>query len=103
MNELIASGVGVLAAGLSMASFPPQIVKIVRERDAEAVSTRMYLATVSGFAAWTAYALMIGSWPLAGSNLINFILAGTILVLKLRFRDRSSRTLSTAVKKESSP
>jgi MtN3 and saliva related transmembrane protein len=91
MIDLGANAVGVVAAGLSMASFLPQIVKIVRERDASSVSLRMYLVTVTGFTAWIAYGVMIGSWPVAGSNLINLGLSGTILALKWRFGDSPAR------------
>jgi MtN3 and saliva related transmembrane protein len=92
-NEM-ATAVGVAAAACSMSSFVPQILKILRERDASAVSTRMYLVTVTGFAAWIVYGLMIGSWPVAGSNIVNCALAATVLVLKLRLGDGPARTLS---------
>ncbi|HEX4181548.1 MAG TPA: SemiSWEET transporter [Caulobacteraceae bacterium] len=85
MNDLLANGIGVAAACLSMSSFVPQIAKIIKERDAGAVSTRMYLVTVSGFTVWIAYGVMIHSWPVAGSNLVNLGLSGTILALKWRF------------------
>ncbi len=77
--------VGTGAALCSMASFTPQIVKIVRERDASAVSLRMYAVTVTGFVLWTAYGLMTGSWPVAASNIVCLALSATILVLKWRF------------------
>lgn len=77
--------VGTGAALCSMASFVPQIVKIVRERDASAVSLRMYAVTVTGFILWTAYGLMTGSWPVAASNIVCLGLSATILVLKWRF------------------
>lgn len=77
--------VGTGAALCSMASFTPQIVKIVRERDASAVSLRMYAVTVTGFVLWTAYGLMTGSWPVAASNIVCLVLSATILVLKWRF------------------
>jgi len=76
--------VGVAAAVCSMASFIPQIAKIVRERDASAVSLRMYLVTVTGFVFWIAYGVLIGSWPVAVSNVVNLMLSATILVLKWR-------------------
>ena len=87
MTDQWATVVGVAAAGFSMTSFVPQIIKIWRERDVASVSTRMYLATVTGFALWIAYGLMIGSWPLAVSNLINLGLSAVILTLKYRFGD----------------
>ena len=85
MSAVLAADVVGTAAGLcSMASFTPQICKIVCERDASAVSLRMYLITVTGFVLWTIYGLLLGSWPVWASNSINLILAGTILMLKWR-------------------
>lgn len=81
----IADVVGTGAALCSMTSFVPQIVKLVRERDAESVSLRMYAVTVTGFSLWIAYGLMIGSWPIAASNVVCLTLSGTILFLKWRF------------------
>jgi len=86
--SIAANAVGVAAALCSMTSFGPQIVKIWRERDASSVSLRMYIVTVTGFSLWVAYGLLIGSWPVAGSNIVCLILSGTILVLKWRFRGR---------------
>lgn len=77
--------VGVGAALCSMTSFVPQIAKIVRERDAESVSLRMYAVTVTGFSLWAAYGVMTDSWPVAVSNLICLALSATILGLKWRF------------------
>lgn len=78
--------VGTGAALCSMISFVPQIAKIVRERDAESVSLRMYAVTVTGFSLWTAYGLMTRSWPVAVSNLVCLVLAATILAMKWRLR-----------------
>ena len=60
-----ANVVGVAAAACSMISFVPQILKILREHDASSVSVRMYLVTVTGFACWIVYGVLIGSWPVA--------------------------------------
>ena len=77
--------IGTLAALCSMSSFVPQILKIWRERDAESVSLRMYLVTVTGFALWIAYGAMSHSWPVIGSNTVCLILSAIILGLKWRF------------------
>lgn len=81
-----------IAAGLcSMASFIPQIVKIVRERDASSVSLRMYLVTMIGFICWTIYGALSGSWPVTLANAVCLVLVVTILVLRLRFGGERSR------------
>jgi MtN3 and saliva related transmembrane protein len=84
-ESLIANVIGTGAALCSMTSFVPQIAKIRRERDASSVSLKMYAVTVTGFTLWIAYGLMIGSWPVAASNLVCLLLSGTILTLKWRY------------------
>jgi MtN3 and saliva related transmembrane protein len=76
--------VGVGAALCSMSSFVPQILKMLREKVATAISLRMYAVTVTGFVLWSLYGFLIDSWPVAASNLVNLALAGAILILKLR-------------------
>ena len=60
--------VGTGAALCSMASFTPQLVKIWRERDASSVSLRMYAITVTGFALWITYGVLLKSWPVTVAN-----------------------------------
>ncbi len=84
MRSVLVDVVGTAAGLCSMASFAPQIVKIVRERDAGSVSLRMYLVTVVGFVLWTSYGALIGSWPVWLSNAVNLVLASTILFLRAR-------------------
>jgi MtN3 and saliva related transmembrane protein len=79
--------VGVAAGLCSIASFVPQIVKIWRERQAQGVSLRMYAVTTFGFACWTAFGALSGSWPVTLANATCFVLVVTILALRLRFGD----------------
>lgn len=83
--SLLANAVGTGAALCSMTSFAPQIVKIWRERDASSVSLRMYVVTVTGFALWIAYGVLLRSWPIIGSNIVCLLMSGAILALKWRF------------------
>lgn len=91
MNPLITNAVGVAAAVCSMVSFVPQVVKLLRERDASGVSLRMYLVAVVGFALWTSYGMLLSQWPLIGSNLINLSLVVFILALKRYYSPRPTR------------
>ena len=76
---------GVVAGLCSMASFVPQISKILKERDASAISLRMYAVTTIGFICWTAYGVLSNSWPVSLANAVCLALVVTILVLRLRF------------------
>lgn len=90
--SLLANAIGTGAAVCSMTSFIPQIIKIVRDRDATAVSLRMYAVTVTGFSLWIVYGVMIGGWPVVGSNVICLILSATILALKWRYAQGPSQS-----------
>ncbi len=81
----VADLVGTAAGLCSMTSFVPQIVKIVRERDASSVSLRMYMVTVTGFSLWIVYGVLQQSWPIWASNGVCLVLTATILTLRLRF------------------
>lgn len=83
--SLLVNSVGVVAALCSMTSFAPQIFKIWKERDASSVSLRTYAVTVTGFALWIAYGLLLGSWPVAVSNTVCLLMAGGVLAMKLKF------------------
>jgi MtN3 and saliva related transmembrane protein len=84
-SDLLINVVGVAAAIASMTSFAPQLVKIWREKDASSVSLRMYLVTVTGFILWTIYGVMLGKWPIVGSNAVCLAMSAAVLVLKLRY------------------
>lgn len=81
----LVNAVGVAAALCSMTSFAPQIVKIWKERDASSVSFRMYAVTVTGFALWVVYGVLLGSWPVAVSNTVCLGMAAAVLAMKLKF------------------
>jgi MtN3 and saliva related transmembrane protein len=95
-SQLCINAVGVAAAVCSMASFIPQAVKIIREHDASSVSLRMYAVTVTGFSLWTAYGVLLHSWPLIGSNSVSLGLSGLILGLKLRYSSSGGQSAASA-------
>ena len=78
--------VGVAAALFSIASFLPQAWKIWRTHETKGLSTKMWIFNTTAFALWTAYGVGLGKWPLIVTNAICLVLAGFILILKLRGR-----------------
>lgn len=87
---------GTVAATASTVSFTPQAWRIIRTAETHAISTGMYVITVSGFALWTAYGVRLGQLPLVASNTICLILSGFILAMKLLSR-RSKEAVSDQV------
>lgn len=80
---MISLWIGSAAALASTISFAPQAWKIIKTGETKDISTGMYVITVSAFALWGVYGVMIGQWPLVVSNVICLGLSGFILVMKI--------------------
>ena len=84
MNS-ISSTIGFIAAILTTVSFVPQVLKVWRTRSAKDISLGMYSLFTLGIAAWLVYGVLIDSWPVILANLVTLMLAGSVLVMKLKF------------------
>ena len=75
--------IGSLAALASMVSFSPQAWKIIKSRNTDGISAAAYSITVTAFALWISYGILIGDWPLIVSNGVCLVLSGFILIMTL--------------------
>lgn len=75
---------GYVGATLTTLSFLPQAVKTIRSRDTRGISLGMYVVFTIGVGFWFGYGVALQSWPMIVSNAITFVLAATILGLKLK-------------------
>jgi MtN3 and saliva related transmembrane protein len=78
--------IGFAAGTLTTISFLPQVVKVWRTQSAEDLSMGMFALFGSGVFLWLVYGLAVGSLPVIVANAITFVLAATIVALKLRYR-----------------
>lgn len=78
--------IGYIAAVLTTLSFLPQAVKTVKEKDTTSISLEMYSMFTLGVFLWLVYGIIKRDVPLAGANLITFIFAGSILVMKIKYK-----------------
>jgi len=77
--------IGYCGATLTTAAFIPQALKTIRSRDTRAISFWMYVTLTIGVALWFAYGVTLGSWPIILANGLTFLLAVTILTMKVRY------------------
>lgn len=77
--------IGSVAATLTTASFIPQVIKVLRSRHTKDISLGMYATFTIGVAMWLLYGISLSSWPIIIANFITLLLAGSVLVMKLRF------------------
>lgn len=77
--------IGAAAGALTTVAFIPQVWRIWKTRSARNLSLSMYLIFTCGVALWFVYGLELGAWPIIACNGLTLLLAGTVLVMKLRF------------------
>ncbi len=84
MNELTPA-LGFAAATLTTIAFVPQVIKVWRTRSAASISFGMYALFTLGVCLWLVYGILIDSWPIIIANCITLLLAGALLVMKMKF------------------
>ncbi len=77
--------IGGIAAALTTCSFIPQVWRVWKTRHTKDISLGMYALFTAGVALWLVYGVLLGSWPIILANSITVLLAGTVLLMKLRF------------------
>jgi MtN3 and saliva related transmembrane protein len=76
--------IGAAGAILTTICWVPQTVKIIREREARAISLLATSLCTLGVLLWLVYGLAIHDAPLIGSSIVTLAMTATILVLKVR-------------------
>ena len=74
------------AAMLTTIAFLPQVIKVWRTRSTRDISLVSFSIFCSGVVLWLLYGWLIGDLPLILANGVTFVLAGTVLAFKLRYR-----------------
>lgn len=80
-----ADWIGSAAATLTTTAFIPQAWQVWRTRHTADISLGMYALFTLGVALWLSYGILLSSWPIILANSITLLLAGAVLVMKLKF------------------
>ena len=77
--------IGSTAATLTTTAFIPQAWQVWRTRHTADISLGMYALFTLGVAMWLIYGILLESWPIIIANCITLLLAGAVLLMKLKF------------------
>ncbi|AVP87743.1 Sugar transporter SemiSWEET [Candidatus Phycorickettsia trachydisci] len=80
---------GMLAGFCTTVAFVPQLVKVVKTRAAQDISTSMYLIFIIGLILWIIYGVYRASLPIIIANSCTLLFASAILFVKFLI-DKSS-------------
>jgi len=85
MEQFAVKLLGFAAATCTTLAYAPQFVKVWRTRSTVDISLGMLLVMVLGILLWLLYGLLSGDAPLIVANAITIVLAGGILLMKLKY------------------
>jgi MtN3 and saliva related transmembrane protein len=77
--------IGSVAATLTTTAFIPQAWQVWRTRHTADISLGMYTLFTLGVVLWLSYGILLSAWPIIIANCVTLLLAGAVLVMKLRF------------------
>jgi MtN3 and saliva related transmembrane protein len=77
---------GLLAGGLTTASFVPQVRKIWKTKSAEDVSLLMFVAFCLGVSLWVVYGVLKREVAIILPNVVTLVLGAAVVWMKLKFK-----------------
>jgi MtN3 and saliva related transmembrane protein len=77
--------IGSAAATLTTTAFIPQAWKVWHTKHTADISLGMYALFTLGVSLWLGYGILLAAWPIIIANCITLLLAGAVLVMKLKF------------------
>ena len=91
MNPLNTEFFGYFAAILTTAAFLPQLVKTLKTKKADDVSSLTLIMFICGVGSWIIYGYKISSSPILIANIITLILNLFILISKTYYSKKLDR------------
>jgi MtN3 and saliva related transmembrane protein len=77
---------GLVAGILTSSSLIPQLVKIIRDKKVEDLSTGMFATLMVGVALWIVYGIKRDDFPIIATNAFSLLLNITILILRFKYK-----------------
>jgi MtN3 and saliva related transmembrane protein len=87
MNSTTA--IGIAASVFTATSLIPQLVKIMKERQAQDVSLAMLGILFTGLALWVWYGCLRKDWIIVAANSFSLLLNVWIVVLSVKYKEKN--------------
>jgi MtN3 and saliva related transmembrane protein len=82
--------VGIAAGVLTSTSMIPQLVKLIKEKKADAISPVMLIVLISGLSLWAYYGILKDDWPIIVTNVFAWIINVILLIMRQVYKKRGA-------------
>lgn len=84
MNEEI---LGIAAGVLTSVAMVPQVIKVIKSKNAEDLSWGMILVLITGLSLWVWYGIIKDEFPIIASNAFAVLVNITLLVCCIKYKN----------------
>jgi MtN3 and saliva related transmembrane protein len=77
---------GLTAGVLTTIAYLPQLIKTWKSKSADDLSWSMLVVLCVGIILWLVYGTYVHDIPIIAANIVTFVFAGMILVLKIKYK-----------------
>ena len=89
MDSNLTTTLGLVAGVLTTLAYLPQLIKTWQSKSADDLSWSMLIILCVGIILWLVYGFSVRDIPIVAANIVTFILASIILVLKIRYKQEA--------------
>ena len=79
---------GIAASACTAFSLLPQLIKIIREKNARNVSNTMMAVLMIGLGLWVSYGIVNKDWIIIISNAISLVITTITILISLKYKKR---------------
>ena len=80
---------GLVAGGITSVAMMPQLIKVIKEKNAEDISVVMLLVLSTGLSLWVWYGILQNELPIILSNSFSVLVNITLLICCMMFKKKS--------------
>ena len=80
---------GLVAGGITSVAMMPQLIKVIKEKNAEDISVVMLLVLITGLSLWVWYGILQNELPIILSNSFSVLVNITLLICCMKFKKKS--------------
>ena len=80
---------GLVAGGITSVAMMPQLIKVIKEKNAEDISVVMLLVLITGLSLWVWYGILQNELPIILSNSFSVLVNITLLICCMMFKKKN--------------
>lgn len=84
--------IGIVAGIFTSVSLIPQLIKLIRDKQAENISYGMLIVLLIGLGGWVWYGVLREDWPIIITNSFSFLVNALLIFFTVKYKNHPEPT-----------